>query len=140
MRLCVEYRKLNDFTMKDRTPLPRIDELPDSLYGTHYFSTLDMYKGYHQDRVKERDIHKTAFRTHYGLFEYCVLPFGLCNGPAAFHAMMNRVLAPYLSKFCVVSVDDVLIYNQKADEHLEHIRLVLRELQRHYLHINLSKY
>jgi hypothetical protein len=81
-----------------------------------------MYKGYHQVRVKERDIHKTAFRTHYGLFEYCVLPFALCNAPTRFQAMMNRVLALYLGEFCV------LIYSTSADEHLEHIRLVLLEL------------
>jgi hypothetical protein len=79
MRMCADYRKLNDLTRKDRTPLPRIDELLDSLYGAHYFCTLDLYKGYHHVRVKERDIHKTTFRTHYGLFDYCVLPFGLCN-------------------------------------------------------------
>jgi hypothetical protein len=139
MRMFVDYRKLNDLTRKDRTPLPRIDEFPDSLYGAHYFNTLDLYKGYHQVRVKERGIHKTAFRTRYGLFEYCVLPFGLCNAPTGFQAMMNRVLAPYLGKFCVVYVDDVLIYNKTADEHLEHIRLVLREPQRHHLHIKLSK-
>jgi hypothetical protein len=130
MRMCVDYRKLNDLTRKDRIPLPQIDELLDSLYGTQYFSTLDMYKGYHQVRVKERDIHKTAFRTHYGLFEYCVLPFGLCNAPTGFQAMMSRVLAPpYLGKFCVVYFEDVLIHSKTADEHLEHIRLVLRELQ-----------
>jgi hypothetical protein len=137
--MCVDYRKLNDLTRKDRTPLPRIDELLDSLYGAHHFSTLDLYKGYHQVRVKERDIHKTAFRTHYGLFEYCVPPFGLCNAPSGFQAMMDRVLAPYLGKFCVVYLDDVLIYSMTADEHLEHIRLVLRELQRHQLHTKLSK-
>jgi hypothetical protein len=102
---------------KDRTPLLRIDELLDSLYGAQYFSTLDLYKGNHQTGVKERDIHKTLFRTHYGLFEYCVLPFGLCNAPITFQAMTNRVLAPYLGKFCVVYLDDVLIYNKTADEH-----------------------
>jgi hypothetical protein len=136
MRMCVDYRKLNDLTRKDRTPLPRIDELLDSLYGAHFFSTMDLYKGYHQVRVKERDMHKTAFRTH---SEYYVLPFGLCNAPAIFQAMMNRVLAPHLDKFCVVYLDDVLIYSKTADEHLEHIRLVLREMQRHQLHIKLSK-
>jgi hypothetical protein len=139
MRMCVDYRKLNDLTRKDRTPLRRIDELLDSLYGAHYSNTLDVYKGYHQVHTKERDTHKTTFRTPYELFEYCVLPFGLCNARVEFQAMMNRVLAPYLVKFCVVYLDDVLIYSQTADEHLEHIRLVLRELQRHQLHIKLSK-
>jgi hypothetical protein len=138
MRMCVDYRKLNDLTRKDRTPLPRIDESLDSLYGSYHFSTLDMYnKGYHQVRVKEREIRKTAFRTHYGLFEYCVLHFGLCNAPTGFQAIMNRVSAPYLGKFCVVHLDDVLIYSKTADEHLEYSRLVLRELQRHQLHIKL---
>eukprot|EP00873_Tetraselmis_striata_P015214 jgi/Tetstr1/435478/TSEL_024384.t1 len=139
MRMCVDYRKLNDLTKKDRTPLPRIDELLDSLHGATIFSTLDLYKGYHQVRIKPEDIHKTAFRTHYGLYEYCVLPFGLTNAPAGFQTMMNRVLSPYLGKFCVVYLDDVLIYSKTAEEHLEHIRLVLRELQRHHLHIKLSK-
>eukprot|EP00873_Tetraselmis_striata_P011441 jgi/Tetstr1/431705/TSEL_021230.t1 len=139
MRMCVDYRKLNDLTKKDRTPLPRIDELLDSLHGATIFSTLDMYKGYHQVRIKPEDIHKTAFRTHYGLYEYCVLPFGLTNAPAGFQTMMNRVLSPYLGKFCVVYLDDVLIYSKTAEEHLDHIRLVLRELQRHHLHIKLSK-
>jgi hypothetical protein len=131
MRMCVDYRKHSDLTRKDRTPLPRIDELLDSLCGAHCFSAMDMFKGYHQVRVKERDIHKTAFRTHYGLFEYCVLPLGLCNAQAGFQAMMNRVLAMYLGKFCLVYLDIVLVYNQTADEHLEHIRLVLREQQRY---------
>jgi hypothetical protein len=139
MRMCVDYRKLNNLTRKDRTPLPRIDELLHSLYGAYHFSTMNLYKGYHQVRVKERDIHKIASRTHYGLFEYYVVPFGLSNAPAGFQAMMNRVLDPCLGKFCVVYLDDVLIYNKTADEHLEHIRLVLRELQRHELHIKLSK-
>jgi hypothetical protein len=102
-------------------------------YGAHYFNTMDMYKDYHQVRVKECDIHKKTFRTHYGLFEYCVLPFGLCNAPAGFQATMNLV------KYCVVYLDDVLIYNQTADEHLEHIRHVLRELHRHQLHIKLLR-
>jgi hypothetical protein len=109
VRMYVNYRRLSDLTRKDRTPLPRIDELLDSLYGAHYFSTLDMYKGYHQVRVKERDIQKTSFRTHYRLFEYCVLPSGLCNAPTGFQAMTYRVLPPYLGKFCVVCLDDVLI-------------------------------
>ena len=139
MRMCVDYRKLNDLTRKDRTPLPRIDELLDSLHGAHCFSTLDLFKGYHQVRVKEQDIHKTAFRTHYGLYEYCVLPFGLTNAPASFQTMMNNVLAPYLGKFCVVYLDDVLIYSQTPEEHLRHIRLVLEQLQKHKLHVKLSK-
>jgi hypothetical protein len=114
-------------------------------YSTRYMWLIisirwnDMYKGYYKVRVKECDIHETTFRTHYGLLEFCDLPFGLYNAPARFQAMMNRVLAPYLGKFCVVSRDDVLIYNKTADEHLEHTRLVLQELQRHRLHIKLSK-
>jgi hypothetical protein len=86
MRMCVDYQKLYHLARKDRTPLPQIDDLLDSRYGAHYFIALDMYKGYHLVRVKERDIHKTAFRTHYGLFEYCVLPFGLCNAPCGFQS------------------------------------------------------
>ena len=139
LRMCVDYRKLNDITKKDRTPLPRIDELLDSLYGANVFSTLDLYKGYHQVRVRERDIQKTAFRTAYGLYEYNVLPFGLCNAPASFQTMMTNVLRPYLGKFCVVYLDDVLIYSKTPEDHLRHIRLVLQELQRHKLHIKLSK-
>jgi hypothetical protein len=138
MHMCVDYRKLNDLTRKDRTPLLQIDELLDSLYGAQSFGKMDVYKAYHHVRVKQRDIHITAFRTHYGMFEYCVLPFRLCNAPYGFQAMMNRVLAPYLGKFRVVYLDDVvLIYCKTADEHLEHIRLVLREQQRHHLHIKL---
>jgi hypothetical protein len=139
MRMCVDYRKLNGLKRKDCTPLPRNHELLDSLYGAHYFSTRDIYKGYHQVRVKELNMHKTAFRAHYGLFEYCALPFGLCNAPYGFQAIMNQVLTPHLGKLRVVYLDDVLIYNQTADEHLEHIRRVLRELQRHHLYIKLSK-
>jgi hypothetical protein len=142
MRMCVDYRKLNDLTRKDRTPSPRSVPGPMN-YSTRYVGltisvrrTCILYKGYHRVQIKERDIRKPTFQTHYGLIEYCVIPFELCNAPVGFQALMNRVLAPpYLGKFCVVYLDDVLIYNQTADEHLEHIRLVLREMQRHKLYI-----
>ena len=139
LRMCVDYRRLNEITTKNRTPLPRIDELLDSLHGATVFSSLDLYKGYHQCRVKEADIHKTAFRTHYGLYEFCVLPFGLTNAPACFQTMMNQVLGDYLGKFCVVYLDDILIYSKTDEEHLQHLRLIFGALQRHQLHVRLDK-
>ena len=139
LRMCVDYRKLNDITKKNRTPLPRIDELLDSLHGATIFSSLDLYKGYHQCRVKEESVHKTAFRTSFGLFEFTVLPFGLTNAPAVFQTMMNNVLKDYIGKFCVVYLDDVLIYSKTPEEHLRHIDLIMAALQKHKLHINPSK-
>ena len=139
LRMCVDYRKLNDLTKKNRTPLPRIDELLDSLYGAHVFSSLDLYKGYHQCRVTEADVHKTAFRTHYGLYEFRVLPFGLTNAPAVFQTMMNNVLRDYLGRFCVVYLDDVLVFSRSEAEHFQHVTLVLDALRKHQLHINLKK-
>lgn len=139
LRMCVDYRKLNDVTRKNRTPLPRIDELLDSLHGATVFSSLDLYKGYHQIRVKDEDIHKTAFRTHYGLYEFTVLSFGLTNAPAGFQTMMNSILAPYLGRFCVVYLDDILIYSKDEQEHLRHVELILQKLREHKLHVNLKK-
>ena len=139
LRMCVDYRKLNDLTKKNRTPLPRIAELLDSLYGAKVFTSLDLYKGYHQCRVKEDDVYKTAFRTAYGLFEFRVLPFGLCNAPAVFRTLMNNTLRRYLGQFCVVYLDDVLVYSKTEDDHLRHLRFVLEALREQRLHLNLKK-
>ena len=139
LRMCVDYRQLNAVTKKNRTPLPRIDELLDSLHGATVFSSLDLFKGYHQLRVKEEDVHKTAFRTHYGLFEFKVMCFGLTNAPAQFQTMMNKILSPYLGRFCVVYLDDILIYSRTPEEHEQHVDKVLQLLRQHKLHVQVSK-
>ena len=126
-------------TKKDRTPLPRIDELLDALGKATVFSSLDLYKGYHQCRVREQDIPKTAFRTHFGSFEFTVLPFGLTNAPATFQRMMNQVLTPYLHKSCVVYLDDVLVYSSSPEEHQTHLRQILQTLKKQQLRVNPKK-
>lgn len=139
LRMCVDYRKLNLATRKNRTPLPLIDELLDVISGSTVWSKLDLAQGYHQMRVADQDTHKTAFRTRYGLFEFLVLPFGLTNAPAAFVTMMNKVLAPYLDKFVVVFIDDILVFSRSEDDHLKHLETVLRTLMEHQLYLKLSK-
>ena len=128
-RLCIDYRALNKITVKNRYPLPKVEELMDRLHGARYFTKLDLSSGYHQIRVKEADIHKTAFVSRYGLFEYTVMPFGLCNAPATFQRIMNHLLRDGLDEFVLVFLDDILIYSRTKEEHLQHIRAVLKKLQ-----------
>ncbi|RVW58192.1 Retrovirus-related Pol polyprotein from transposon 297 [Vitis vinifera] len=139
LRLCVDYRKLNRVTVKNKYPLPRIDDLFDQLCGACYFSKIDLRSGYHQLRVRERDIPKTAFRTRYGHYEFVVMPFGLTNAPAAFMDMMNRIYRPYLDHFVVVFVDDILIYSKSREEHGHHLHMALQTLRENQLYAKLEK-
>ena len=138
-RLCIDYRQLNRVTIKNRYPLPRIDDLFDQLRGARVYSKIDLCTSYHQLRVRETDILKTTFRTRYGHFEFTVMPIGLTNAPAAFVDLMHRVFQPYLDQFVVVFVDDILIYSQLEWEHEYHLRIVLQLLRDHQLYAKLSK-
>ncbi|GJY48218.1 putative nucleotidyltransferase, ribonuclease H [Tanacetum coccineum] len=139
LRMCIDYRELNKLTIKNRYPLPRIDDLFDQLQGSRYFSKIDLRSGYHQLRVHEDDIPKTAFRTRYGHFEFTVMPFGLTNAPAVFMDLMNRVCKPYLDKFVIVFIDDILVYSKSKEEHKVHLRLVLELLKKEKLYAKFSK-
>ena len=139
MRLCVDYRQLNKVTIKNRYPLPRIDDLMDQLVGACVFSKIDLRSGYHQIRVKPEDVPKTAFRTRYGHYEYLVMPFGVTNAPGVFMDYMNRIFHPYLDSFVVVFIDDILVYSKTKEEHEEHLRVVLQTLKDNRLYAKLSK-
>ncbi|GKA13221.1 reverse transcriptase domain-containing protein [Tanacetum coccineum] len=134
-----DYRELNKLTIKNRYPLPRIDDLFDQLQGSRYFSKIDLQSGYHQLRVREEDIPKTAFRMRYGHFEFTVMPFGLTNAPAVFMDLMNRVCKPYLNKFVIVFIDDILIYSKSKEEHEVHLKLILELLENEKLFGKFSK-
>ncbi|GKB87863.1 putative reverse transcriptase domain-containing protein [Tanacetum coccineum] len=138
-RMCIDYRELNKLTVKNRYPLLRIDDLFDQLQGSQFFSKIDLRSGYHQLRVHEDYISKTAFRTRYGHFEFTVMPFGLTNTPAVFMDLMNSVCRPYLVKFVIVFIDDILIYSKTQEEHVEHLRLVLKLLMKEKLYAKFSK-
>jgi len=138
-RLCVDYRQLNKLTIKNKYPLPRIDDLLDQLRGAGVFSKIDLRSGYHQILVKSEDVQKTAFRSRYGHYEYVVMPFGVTNAPAVFMDYMNRIFRPYLDKFVVVFIDGILIYCKNKEEHAGHLRIVLEVLRDHQLYGKLSK-
>ncbi|GJY34746.1 putative reverse transcriptase domain-containing protein [Tanacetum coccineum] len=138
-RMCIDYRELNKLTVKNRYPLPRIDDLFDQLQGSSIYSKIDLRSGYHQLRVREQDVPKTAFRTRYGHYEFQVMPFGLTNAPAVFMDLMNRVCKPYLDKFVIVFIDDILIYSKDEREHEEHLKTILELLKEEKLYAKFSK-
>nr|GFB30596.1 putative reverse transcriptase domain-containing protein [Tanacetum cinerariifolium] len=139
MRLCIYYRELNKITICNCYPLPRIDDLFDQLQGAMHFSKIDLRSGYHQLRVRENDISKTAFRTRYGHYEFLVMPFGLTNAPAVFMDLMNRVFHEFLDKFVIVFIDDILVFSKSKEEHEDHLRTVLQTLRHEKLYAKFSK-
>ncbi|GAU35775.1 hypothetical protein TSUD_61360 [Trifolium subterraneum] len=139
MRLCIDYRQLNKATIKNKYPLPRIDDLMDQLVGACVFCKIDLRSGYHQIRVKTEDVPKTAFRTRYGHYEYTVMPFGVTTAPGVFMEYMNRIFHSFLDKFVVVFIDDILVYSKSEEEHKEHLRIVLQVLKEKKLYAKLSK-
>nr|GEX72078.1 putative reverse transcriptase domain-containing protein [Tanacetum cinerariifolium] len=138
-RMCIDYRELNKLTIKNRYPLPRIDDLFDQLQGSSIYSKIDLRSGYHQLRVRDEDIPKTAFRTRYGHYEFQVMPFGLTNAPAVVMDLMNRVCKPSLDKFVIVFIDDILIYSRNEEEHANHLRIILELLRNKKLYAKFFK-
>ncbi|GJR88741.1 putative reverse transcriptase domain-containing protein [Tanacetum coccineum] len=138
-QICIDYRELNKLTIKNVYPLPRIDDLFDQLQGSSVYSKIDLWSGYHQLRIREEDIPITAFRTRYGHYEFQVMPFGLTNAPAVFVDLMNRVCKPYLDKFLIVFIDDILIYSRNKEEHGEHLKTILNLLRSEKLYAKFSK-
>ncbi|XP_074374017.1 uncharacterized protein LOC141714394 [Apium graveolens] len=139
MRMCIDYRELNKITVRNRYPLPRIDDLFDQLQGEKFFSKIDLRSGYHQLRVRDGNVPKIAFRTWYGHYEFLVMPFGLTNAPSVFMDLMNRVFKDLLDKFVIVFIDDILVYSRSKEEHEEHLRVVLEILRNHQLFAKFSK-
>lgn len=132
-RCCVDYRALNAITIKDYFPMPTIDELLDEMGRTSWYSKLDLNQGFHQIRMHEANIHKTAFRTHHDHYDFRVMPFRLCNAPSTFQATMNDLLQPFLWKFVAVFFEDILIYSPSFLSHLEHLEAIFSSLSHNEL-------
>lgn len=139
MRMCIDYRSLNSSTIKNSYALPRIDELLDRLHGANVISNLDLQSGYHQIRVNPESVHKTAFRTRFGHYEFLVLPFGLCSAPATFQRLMNDIFRQHLDTFVLVYLDDILVYSKNEEDHARHLRIVFDILRKHKLYVKMSK-
>jgi hypothetical protein len=137
--MCVDYRSLNEVTIKNKYPLPRIDDLFNQLKGAKYFSKVDLRSGYHQLKIRESDIPKTTFVTRYGKYEFTVMSFGLTNAPTYFMNLMNKVFMEELDKFVIVFIDDILVYSKSVEEHEQHLRVVLGKLRAHKLYAKFSK-
>ena len=130
---------LNKITKKNKTAVPRSNEMFDVIGGSKYFTKIDLKTGYHQIRVKPEHVEKTAFQTKYGHFEYLVMPMGLCNAPATFMALMNEVLQGFVDKFCLVYLDDILIFSKTENEHRQHVKLIIERLRLHKLYASPAK-
>ena len=139
LRLCVDYRQLNKMIVKNKYPLPRIDDLFDQLKGASVFSKIDLQSGYHQLRIKDTNVHKTEFRMRYGHYEFLLMSFGLTNAPTAFMDLMNRVFRPYIDQFVVVFIDDILVYSKDRENYDTHLRVMLETLRKERLYAKLSK-
>ncbi|CAI5479908.1 unnamed protein product [Closterium sp. Yama58-4] len=139
LRMCINYRALNKQTVKNKYPIPHIDDLLNQLHGATVYSKLDLRSGYWQIKMADNSIHKTAFRTRYGSYEYLVMPFGLCNAPATFQAEMNHILRPLLDECVVVYLDDILIYSKNMKEQVENLREVFEILPKNKFYVKLSK-
>jgi hypothetical protein len=139
LRLCVDYRPLNIVTIKNKYPLPRINILFDQLASARVFSKVDLRLGYHQIKIRPKDVPKTTFSTRYGLYEYLVMSFRLTNAPAHFMYLMNSVFMLELDKFVVVFIDDIMIYSKSEEEHVQHLRVILQRLRDHQLYAKFSK-
>jgi hypothetical protein len=137
--MCVDYRSLNDVTIKNKYPLPRKEDLFDQMRGAMVFSKIDLRSGYHQMKIRSSDIPKTAFSTRYGLYEFIIMSFGLTNAPAYFMNLMNKVFMEYLDRFVVVFIYDILVYSKNDSDHEEHLRMVLQKLRDNQLYAKFSK-
>lgn len=138
-RFCIDYRKLNAIIVKSKFPMPIVDELLDELAGTKWFSKLDLRAGYHQIRIVPQDEFKTTFKTHHGQFEFKVMPFGLTNAPSTFQCLMNSIFADHIRNFVLVFIDDILVYSQDFEQHLQHLQIVFDILRQQQLFAKLSK-
>jgi hypothetical protein len=139
MRMCIDYRALNKKTIKNRYPIPRIDEFTDDLHGAVFFSKIDLRFRYHQTSIREHDIEKTTFRCHFGQFEFLVMPFGLTNAPATFQSSMNHIFRDQLRKSVLVFFDNILVYNKTRQEHMRHLDQVLSIMEAQSLYAKESK-
>jgi hypothetical protein len=137
--MCVDYRSLNEVTIKNKYPLPRVEDLFDQMKGSSAFSEIDLRSGYHHLKIGESDIRKTALHTRYGLYEYIVISFGLTNAPTYFMYLRNKVFMEYLDKFVVAFINDILIFSKTEVEHETHLRLVMEKLRAHQLYAKFSK-